>query len=74
MRRNGRQGITVTDGTNVVIERNDIRDTRRATIVVEVWFVEPVHSKLSQRRFHLDIDFLWGTARAIVSFITITCA
>jgi hypothetical protein len=35
MRRNGRQGVSVTDGTNVLIERNDIRDTRRATIDFE---------------------------------------
>jgi hypothetical protein len=33
--RNGRQGITVTAGRHVLIEHNDIRDTRRATIDLE---------------------------------------
>jgi hypothetical protein len=35
LRRNGRQGISVTVGFNVVIEHNDISDTRRATIDFE---------------------------------------
>ena len=34
-RRNGRQGVAVTHGFNVVIERNDIGDTRRATFDLE---------------------------------------
>ena len=34
-RRNGRQGVSVTCGFNVVIENNDIADTRRATIDLE---------------------------------------
>jgi hypothetical protein len=34
-RRNGRQGIAVTHGSKVVIEHNDIADTRRATIDLE---------------------------------------
>ena len=34
-RRNGRQGVSVTDGTNVIIERNNIADTRRATFDFE---------------------------------------
>ncbi len=33
--RNGRQGISVTAGRNVVIERNSIGDTRRSTIDLE---------------------------------------
>lgn len=33
--RNGRQGIAITAGRNVVIERNIISDTRRATIDLE---------------------------------------
>lgn len=33
--RNGRQGIAVTSGRDVVIERNTITDTRRATIDLE---------------------------------------
>ena len=35
LRRNGRQGVTVTHGFNVVIERNDIGDKRRATFDLE---------------------------------------
>jgi hypothetical protein len=35
LRRNGRQGISVTTGFNVVIEHNDISDTRRSTIDFE---------------------------------------
>jgi hypothetical protein len=45
MRRNGRQGISVTDATNVVIERNNIADTRRATFDFEPldnWSVQNV--------------------------------
>jgi hypothetical protein len=34
-RRNGRQGVAVTHGFNVVLERNDIGDTRRATFDLE---------------------------------------
>ena len=34
-RRNGRQGVSVTHGFNVVIERNDIGDNRRATFDLE---------------------------------------
>jgi Right handed beta helix region len=33
--RNGRQGISVTAGRNIVIERNSIGDTRRSTIDLE---------------------------------------
>src|SRR4051812_11459823 len=33
--RNGRQGISLTDAQDVVIERNHIRNTRRATIDLE---------------------------------------
>ena len=43
MRRNGRQGVTVTDATNAIVERNDIADTRRATFDFEPldsWTVE----------------------------------
>ena len=45
MRRNGRQGISVIDGTNVLIESNDIADTRRATFDLEPlpgWWVDNV--------------------------------
>jgi hypothetical protein len=35
MRRNGRQGVAVTAAFNVVIENNDIADTRRATFDLE---------------------------------------
>ena len=34
-RRNGRQGISVTAATNVIIERNSFLDTRRSTIDLE---------------------------------------
>ena len=34
-RRNGRQGVAVTAASDVVIERNDIADTRRATFDLE---------------------------------------
>ncbi len=33
--RNGRQGVSVTEGTNVFIERNDISGVRRATFDLE---------------------------------------
>ncbi|MDQ1381672.1 MAG: hypothetical protein QOJ71_2391 [Actinomycetota bacterium] len=35
MERNGRMGITVADGTNVLIDHNTINDTRRSTIDLE---------------------------------------
>lgn len=35
MRRNGRQGIGIGSGENIRIEKNDIADTRRATIDLE---------------------------------------
>lgn len=45
--RSGRQGLTVTAGRDVVIERNRITDTRRATIDLEPnspsWGAENIH-------------------------------
>ncbi len=45
--RSGRQGIAITAGRDVVIERNTITDTRRATIDLEPnspsWGVQNVH-------------------------------
>ncbi|MFP5256360.1 MAG: hypothetical protein ACLGI8_10985 [Acidimicrobiia bacterium] len=45
--RSGRQGLTVTAGRNVVIERNAITETRRATIDLEPnspsWGAEDIH-------------------------------
>ena len=45
--RSGRQGLTVTAGRDVVIERNVITDTRRATVDLEpnasTWGAENVH-------------------------------
>ncbi|MET0904186.1 MAG: right-handed parallel beta-helix repeat-containing protein [Acidimicrobiales bacterium] len=47
LQRSGRQGIAVTAGRDVVIERNEITDTRRATIDLEpngpAWGAENVH-------------------------------
>jgi hypothetical protein len=47
LERSGRQGVTVTAGRDVVIERNVIRDTRRATIDLEPnspsWGAQNIH-------------------------------
>jgi hypothetical protein len=50
LERNGRMGVTVSDGTRVVIDNNTINDTRRSTIDLEpyahsgvirdIWIVE----------------------------------
>ncbi|MGH8984206.1 MAG: right-handed parallel beta-helix repeat-containing protein [Acidimicrobiia bacterium] len=57
--RNGRQGIAVTAGRNVVIERNDIRQTRRST-----FDLEPNTARGGAERIHI-LDNTVGVGRLL---------
>jgi Right handed beta helix region/Malectin domain len=74
MRRNGRQGVSVTDATGVVVERNNIADTRRATIdfePLENWVVDNIavrNNQIGPGR----LMFVAAHGEGLVNDITIT--
>jgi Right handed beta helix region/Malectin domain len=75
MARNGRMGITVADGTGVLIDHNDISDTRRATIDLEPYSASLVVRDVTITDNHIGPGRLYcvaGLGAGDVSDITVT--